>query len=94
MLVFVEYLEVFFKKFIGVEEQIIEIHGARFETPHGIRPVDLSDFWPHVGSVIAHQLRIRQVILPADQPVLGCGDTVINGICLVNSIIKPKLFDN
>ena len=93
MLVFVEDLGVALQQFVGLEKQIIEIHGTRLETTQGVGFVEAVHIAAAVRQVFADQVAVVFVFLRTQQVVFSTGDAVVDDVGLVQIGIELQLLD-
>ena len=74
---------------VGVEQQVVEVHGGRPEAALGVLAVDLAELLASGCRVIGHQLHVVQVLLGADQVVLGDADAAVDEVGLVQLVVQP-----
>ena len=78
VLVFVQHIGMVFQQLVGLQQQIIEIHGTGTEASLGIFLIDVADLRPAVGFILARQFRMLAVLLVVDEVVLGQRDPVMH----------------
>ena len=67
VLVLVKYLQVFFEELIGIEKQVVEVHGAGLEAPERVVFIDVANLWPHIRGIVAHEHGVGKVFRPRDE---------------------------
>ena len=80
------------KKEVGIEQQIIKIHGICLKTTKGINLVKSAHFGQFCGCIIRRNHGIIEVFIRTNQAVFGIRNTVIHYVGFINFIIQTTLF--
>ncbi len=92
MLVLIQHVGVIAKQDIGVEQEIVKIHGSRFEASLCIDFIQPAYFGPHGAFIVGLQRRVIHVFSPRYQAVFGAGYAVEYGIGFIHLVVEPLLF--
>ena len=94
MLPFVTNIHVVVEQFVGVEQNVVEIHGSGFKATVGIFHVNFRKLCPVGGFVLVHQLLFIEVVFGFDQVVFRHANSPQNHGGFVGFIVKVHFFDD
>ena len=94
LLVLVQHIGVFLKEVVGIEQEVIEVHGiAQAATPH-IVPVYVAQLRHLCGSITLLTIRMLLVLVGEDEAVLGIADTAAHSGRFVFLLVKSHLAED
>ena len=94
VLVLLTHLGIVAQEEIGVDKQVVEVHGAGLAATLLIAAVDLAHERCGVDLVVSPEVRVTHIELRQDELVLGSTDATADGRRLVLLVIELHLLDD
>ena len=94
LLVFHEHLRKAGQQFVGAEQQVVKIHGARFEASVYVLLVDFPGTGPLGHGICLLQFGVLEIGPHRDQAVLVRGDALLDLLVFVNVFVEAHFLDD
>ena len=91
LLILLQNLRMLCKELVGIDQDVIEVHGVGLSAPVHVALVDLTRLWNPAGLVGLLQLGISHISRRRHQPVLGCRDVAQHSTGLVLFVVQLHL---